>query len=55
MSRQEMADYLGVERAAMCTELGKLRDKGILRFSKNRFELLIPLRRSSTESGGGRR
>jgi CRP-like cAMP-binding protein len=39
-SRQELADYLSVDRSAMSAELGKLRDSGILRFQKNRFELL---------------
>ena len=31
-SRQEMADYLCVERSAMCTELSKLQREGVLRF-----------------------
>lgn len=39
-NRQELADYLSVDRSAMCTELGKLRDEGLLAFRKNRFELL---------------
>lgn len=39
-NRQEMADYLCVERSAMSAELGRLRDEGVLRFQKNRFELL---------------
>ncbi|MDR3053486.1 MAG: Crp/Fnr family transcriptional regulator [Coriobacteriales bacterium] len=38
--RQELADYLSVDRSAMSSELGKMRDAGILRFEKNRFELL---------------
>lgn len=38
-SRQELADYLAVDRSAMSTELGKLRREGILDFEKNRFEL----------------
>ena len=39
-NRQELADYLSVERSAMSTELSKLRDDGVLRFHKNQFELL---------------
>ena len=38
--RQELADYLGVDRSAMSAELGRLRDSGVLRFNKNQFELL---------------
>ncbi len=38
-SRQELADYLSVERSAMSAELCKLRDNGILEFSKNKFTL----------------
>jgi len=39
-NRQELADYLSVERSAMSAELSKLRDDGVLRFNKNQFELL---------------
>ncbi len=39
-NRQELADYLSVERSAMSAELSKLRDSGIIRFHKNQFELL---------------
>lgn len=39
-NRQELADYLSVERSAMSAELSKLRDDGVLKFRKNRFELL---------------
>ena len=39
-NRQELADYLSVERSAMSAELSKLRDDGILNFHKNQFELL---------------
>ena len=38
--RQELADYLSVDRSAMCTELGKLKRQGILRYHKKEFELL---------------
>jgi CRP-like cAMP-binding protein len=39
-SRQELADYLSVERSAMSGELSKMRGENILRCEKNHFELL---------------
>ena len=42
MDRQQLADFLAVERSAMSTALGKLRDEGILEFRKNHFHLLQP-------------
>ena len=38
-NRQELADYLCVDRSAMSSELGRLKDEGILDFTKNEFEL----------------
>lgn len=38
-NRQELADYLHVDRSAMSNVLCKLRDEGILNFNKNVFEL----------------
>lgn len=38
-SRQELADYLCVDRSAMSHELCKMRDEGILSFHKNQFTL----------------
>lgn len=38
-SRQQLADYLCVERSAMSAALCKLRDEGILTFHKNHFVL----------------
>lgn len=38
--RQELADYLSVDRSAMSSELSKMREEGILTFRKNRFTLL---------------
>lgn len=38
--RQQLADYLNVERSAMSSVLGQLKDEGIIDFQKNRFELL---------------
>lgn len=39
-NRQQLADFLSVNRSAMSSELGKMRDEGLLRFDRNRFELL---------------
>ena len=39
-TRQEMADYLCVERSAMCSELSALQKEGLLRFKGREFELL---------------
>lgn len=38
--RQQMADYLNVERSALSKELGKMQREGILTFRKNTFCLL---------------
>lgn len=40
--RQQMADYLNVERTALSKELAKMESDGLLRFRKNHFELLAP-------------
>lgn len=39
-NRQELADYLGVQRAAMCAELSKMRREGLIDFQRSRFTLL---------------
>lgn len=39
-NRQELADYLCVDRSALSRELGLMQNEGILRYDKNRFELL---------------
>ena len=41
MSRQELADYLGVDRAALSRELSSLREEGQFAFHRSRFELSI--------------
>lgn len=38
-NRQQLADYLSVDRSAMSSELGKLRKEGILDYNKNTFLL----------------
>lgn len=39
-NRQQLADYLCVDRSAMSSELGKLRDSGVLTFHRNHFTML---------------
>lgn len=41
-NRQELADFLAVERSAMSAELGRMRDDGLIRFHRSEFELLNP-------------
>jgi len=40
LSRQELADYLCVDRSAMCTELGRMQRDGLIDFKGNSFTLL---------------
>lgn len=39
-NRQQLADFLSVDRSAMSKELCKMRDEGLLEFKKNQFKLL---------------
>jgi len=38
-NRQELADYLSIDRSALSKELCKMRDEGIITFNKNHFKL----------------
>ena len=38
-NRQQLADYLNVDRSALSKELGKMKEEGILDFHKNVFRL----------------
>ena len=40
LDRQQLADFLAVDRSAMSAALGKLRDECVLEFRKNHFRLL---------------
>lgn len=40
-SRQQLADYLAVERSGLSLELGKMRSEGLLDFHKNHFILKV--------------
>ena len=39
-NRQQMADYLSVERSGLSVVLGKLRDEGLIEYHKSTFRLL---------------
>ena len=39
-NREELANFLCVDRSAMSSELGKMRDEGLIKFERNRFEIL---------------
>jgi cAMP-binding proteins - catabolite gene activator and regulatory subunit of cAMP-dependent protein kinases len=39
-SRQQLADYLCVDRSALSHELSRLKASGVIRYKKNHFELL---------------
>jgi len=40
-NRQELADYLSVERSALSAEMSRLKAEGIISYKKNHFELLL--------------
>ena len=39
--RQQLADYLCIDRAAMSTEISKLQKEGYIKTNRNHFELRI--------------
>ena len=39
-SRQDLADYLSVDRSALSRELSRMQQDGLLHYEKNKFELL---------------
>ena len=39
-TRQQLADYLSVDRSAMSSELCRMRDDGLIEFERSRFKLL---------------
>ena len=41
--RQELADYLGVDRSGLSAEISKLRKEGVIQSRRNHFELLWPV------------
>ena len=47
--RQQLADYLNVERSALSKELGRMRADGLIDFRKNRFGIEEPARGRATD------
>ena len=52
-NRQQLSDYLGVDRSAMCSELSRMQREGLLSYHKNHFSVhraleQIDERRSTT-------
>lgn len=39
-SREEMADFLAVDRSALSRELSKMKKEGIITYNKNNFTLI---------------
>ncbi|MGL5439670.1 MAG: Crp/Fnr family transcriptional regulator [Filifactoraceae bacterium] len=39
-NRQELADYLSVDRSALSAELSKMQKEGLIRYNKNNFQLI---------------
>ncbi len=42
LDRQQLADYLAVDRSALSTQLGKLKREGVLTYDRNHFVLIDP-------------
>ncbi|MDD4120664.1 MAG: Crp/Fnr family transcriptional regulator [Clostridia bacterium] len=40
-NRQELADYLSIDRSAMSSELSRMKDEGIIEYKKNSFVLKL--------------
>ena len=40
-NRQQLADYLGVDRSAMCSELSKMQREGWISYEKNQILLKV--------------
>ena len=38
-NRQQLADYLSVDRSAMCSELSRMQREGLLSYHKNHFSV----------------
>lgn len=43
-NRQQLADYLSVDRSAMSSELGKMQKEGLLQYDRNHFMLTGPIK-----------
>lgn len=49
-NRQELADYLCVDRSAMSTELSRLKAEGLLNYNKNQFTFLRRARQKPADA-----
>lgn len=49
-NRQQLADYLNLDRSALSKELGKMRDDGLIEFHKNTFVIKTAAPGSSPEA-----
>ena len=50
-NRQELADYLGVERSALCREMGRMKDEGIIDYNKQDIILNCDLLKQGCRDG----
>lgn len=48
MNRQELADFLGVDRSALCSMLSKMQEEGLLSYRRNEFTLHEEMFRSDS-------
>ena len=39
LTQEQLADYLGVDRSAMCSELSRMQREGLLSYHKNHFSV----------------
>ena len=42
--RQQLADYLNIDRSALSKELGKMKKDGLIEYHKNFFEIKIDIK-----------
>lgn len=42
-NRRQLADYLNVDRSAMCNELSKMQKDGLIKYKKNNFNIICDL------------
>jgi CRP-like cAMP-binding protein len=51
MNREQLAQYLGVNRSALSHELSLMQQDGLIGFTKSRFELLAGFANSGYDKG----
>ena len=45
--RQQLADYLNLDRSALSKELGKMKNEGLIAYNKNIFEIKIDIQQQT--------